>query len=656
MNILYVTLFLTFFLLPTELFSNALLNETSPYLLQHATNPVEWMPWSNEAFERAKKEDKPIYLSIGYSTCHWCHVMEEESFKNKKIAALLNKYFICIKVDREELPQIDSKYQRLYKEVKKHLGGWPLNIFMTPKKEVYFITNYISPFRDSYAEGFDTLLPKLYKIYKDKHILQRELLILNKVKKEKKKSNSRLLSIESLKISLQKEYDKEFYGFGKSKQFPEASKINLMLDIALLLDDKNLENDLFLMLDRMALGGLYDHVGGGFFRYSTDLEWEIPHFEKMLYTQAELVSLYLRAYHLTHKNLYKDVVIESITMLSHKFEKQNLYYSASDADSLGVEGGYFTFTQQEIQKALKNNPHAREIQEAMEFSYEGNFHNKVHINFYGEKRPKGFLKFRKALQKIQSKRVYPFIDKKINTAWNAMMIESLYKASSLDKKYAKKAKEHLEALREMIFFHGELYHQGIFGKRVKQKALLEDYAFFIGALIAAYESDLDQGHLEFANYLLNQAKVKFYKNDIWYLSDDGLQIKAGLNDKYYTSAISKMLQNITNLAALEANFNYEKFVKKSLNYYKSELISKQSYVPALAQVYLMNLYGVIVLKSNKQNLLKEEYLIKQINYPYLLVKSNNDSGFMACTLRQCFTKEVEIQNLIEQIENHKKNR
>ena len=657
MKIIIVTLFLIVSLSYAQILTKTLSKETSPYLLQHANNPVNWMPWSEKAFLKAKKENKPIFLSIGYSTCHWCHVIEKKSFMNKKIAALLNRYFICIIVDREEMPQIDIFYQNIYKKYKGYKGGWPLDIVMTPAKKVFYITTYIPPSRRSYAEGFDTLLPKLATLYQDKKALKKEIYRIAHTTQHPSrhhKAETNALSPTSLTEALQKEYDKIYIGFGRGKKFPEASKLSLILQLSELTHDKTLRKEYFDMLDVMALRGLYDHAGGGFFRYTSDAAWEIPHFEKMLYNQAELIPLYARAYALSHKRLYKDVVIETAAMVEKRFAKNALYYSASDADSDGEEGGFFIYTTKEIKKALKNNPHASEIEDAMEFSIDGNFHDKVHINFFTSKRPAGFAAFKKELLKIRKNRCYPFIDKKINTAWNAMMIEALYKISFIDKKYAKRADEHLQALTKMMYRKGSLYHQTVFGHQAKQKALLEDYSFFIAALIASYEVEYDAKKLRFAQYLLSQAKEKFYRKGVWYLSDDKLNIKADLNDKYYTSPQSKMLQNIINLSALKASFTYENLARKSLKRLHKALEKKEADAPALATAYLMQYFGVVVLKSSRENLQNNAKQINAATYPYLLMEAKDYDDYLACTLRRCFVKDKTLQNVLYQINSFKK--
>jgi uncharacterized protein YyaL (SSP411 family) len=653
MKIVYVMVFLIFLLSPTYLLANELKKETSPYLLQHADNPINWMPWSEKAFLKAKKENKPIFLSIGYSTCHWCHVMEKESFTNREIAKILNRYFISIKVDREELPQIDALYQKIYQHATGRIGGWPLTVFMTPQKKPFYITTYIPPKRRSYAEGMDTLLVKMHKLYANKMELKKSIDTIKAGKKATKVFNSEETSLASLTQDIEKAYDDIYEGFGRGKKFPEVSRVHLMLDLALLTKRSSLRESAFCMLDSMALRGLYDHVDGGFFRYSVDAAWEIPHFEKMLYNQAELIGLYSRAYLINPKPLYKKIVLETILMSQRRFEVNGLFWSASDADSDGEEGGYYTFSLQEIEQSLKNNPYKKEIQDALDMFENGNFDGKEHLNFCTATRPKGFEDFRKALQKIRAKREYPFIDKKINTAWNAMMTEALFKASTLDKSFVKKAQKSLDRLTETMFIERELYHQTLLGKTPTQKAILEDYAFFIGALISAYEVDYNPYHLHFAEYLLMQAKEKFYKKGIWYLSSDGLNVKAGTNDKYYESPQSKILEDIIKLAALKASFSYEKLFSQSMTKLSTVLEEKKSATPALARLYLMQKYGIVVIKSSQKSLQQSQLTIAKSSYPYIVTKAlESENDYLACSLRHCFAKDSQLQTVLKRVEEY----
>ena len=637
-------------------FKNLLQFESSPYLKQHESNPIDWMPWGEAAFSKAKRENKAIFLSIGYSTCHWCHVMARESFENEKIAQEFNNYFVSIKVDKEEMPHLDSHYQELHQKVKNRPGGWPLSVFMSWDKKPFYITTYIPPQRESYSEGLDTLLSRLGEKYqRDFKAVQVDIKEIEELVKKPRQESEGLtqdISVTTLSNSISKSYDTIFGGFGRRKKFPEAAKLSLMMDLALINDDDKLLSNSFQMLDTMALKGVYDHVGGGFYRYSVDPAWEIPHFEKMLYNQAELIPLYIRGYRLSSKELYKTVVIESIDMLDKRFLHNSLYFSASDADSDHQEGEFFLFTPAQTKDALKNNPHAAEIEESLEFTIEGNFEGKVHMNFYTNDRPKGFNEFKSELLKVRKTKEYPFIDKKINTAWNALMIEALYKASSIDKKYKAKADKHLNVLRELMFDRGELYHQTIGDIKPTQLGLLEDYSFLISALIAGYEVDYEEKKLDFAEYLLNRAKSKFYRDGMWYLSDDEMNIKANLKDKYYTSPLSKMAQDIVKMASLKASFRYEKLAISTLESINTELRLKQANAPAAAAAFLMQNLQVVTLKSKKENLLKNRDEISKIKYPYVLMKKSNDDDYLACTMRRCFAKEAKLEKVIDEIQEN----
>lgn len=657
-QILIILLFFIF--IDADELKNVLANETSPYLQQHASNPIKWLPWGEEAFLKAKRENKAVFLSIGYSTCHWCHVMAKESFENEVIAKIFNKNFVCIKVDREEMPHIDSYYQQLHLKAKKRVGGWPLSAFLTYDKKPFYVATYIPPSNEYFHEGLDTLLPKISKSYKDdyKGILAQVKTMESLMSKPlvRIKSESAKISVDTLSDSIEKSFDDIYAGFGRNKKFPEASKLALMMDLALFKRSQKLHKKSLAMLDAMAMRGLYDHVEGGFFRYSVDAAWEIPHFEKMLYNQAELIPLYVRGYLLTKKELYRDIVKESIEMLDARFVKDKLFYSASDADTNHEEGKYFIFTSDEIDKALKNNPDAKELREDFSFDEFGNFNSKVHLNFMSNDRVKDFNNFRSELLKIRKNKEYPFIDKKINTAWNAMMIEALYRASAVDEKYVKKANEHLEALLEYMFERGELYHQALIGTKPTQLGLLEDYSFMISALLSAYEVELDELRISQAEYFLNKAKAKFYKDGVWYQSDDELRIKADMHDKYYTSPLAKMTQNIIKLASLKASFSYEKLALKTLESQNALIEKEQSNVPASAIAFLMQKKEVVILKNTKETLKRDFLKIKKIKYPYVLLKNEKTKyKYLACTMRSCFAIEKEFIKIKTEIEDNIRN-
>ena len=556
-------------------FANALKYETSPYLLQHDKNPVNWYAWSEKTFALAKKEHKPIYVSIGYSTCHWCHKMAEESFENEEIAKLLNKYFICIKVDKEEMPHIDSKYQVLHKKLNNHPAGWPINIFMSNKKEVFFMSGYIPPYKINEYEGLKTLVPSLYHKYKN-HKLDIKIEEIKKLSYDTNEMSNIKISKQTLIDSINDNWDELSAGFGGTSKFPEVSKIHLIIDLG--MNDKAKE-----MLNVMAMRGLYDHVDGGFFRYSTDVDWEIPHFEKMLYNQAELIQLYSRAYKLYKIKLYKNVVIESIAMLDKFFLKDDLYFSASDAVVNKNEGEYYIFKLSDIKIALSKNKYKKELEKAF-YSCE-NFKSFVHLNFQTNTRPKGYKEFINELKKIRAKKEFPFVDKKINTAWNALLIEALFESSFIDEKYKKQAQKSLTKLNELMFYKGKLHHQVIGINEPSKDAFLEDYAFMIGALLSEYKITKNEFKLEFAKYLLENVYYNYYRNGIWY-ADEERTIKADSVDIHYVSALGKMLQNLKQIYKITSNEKYKSLLDDSMKTLRGKLQKYQANKPSLARIYL----------------------------------------------------------------------
>ena len=404
------------------------------------------------------------------------------------------------------------------------------------------------------------------------------------------------------------------------------------------------------ILRAMALHGLYDHVDGGFFRYSTDAAWEIPHFEKMLYNQAELIPLYTEAYRETNEPLFKAVVDETVAMTLEKFGKDGLFFSASNADTDHEEGKYFLFTEQEVAMALKKSPYQKSLNEAMEYSGFMNFEGKLHLNFYTDRRPKGFYEFRKSLQEVRERRKYPFIDKKIITAWNAMMIEALYRAKAVDTKYITIANDHLSKLLKLMFPKNRLYHQTLYGEKPKQEGLLEDYAFLISALIAGYEADYETQKLALANRLTEQAIFLFYSEGKWIQADDELKVDVDLRDKYYTSSYGRMMQNLFRLAALSENLGFENIAKRSLETKMAEIEEKQDLVPSSAIALLMQEYGVVVLKQKKVLLEQNREKIEAINYPFLMTKVKEDAkSYLACKVDRCFAYDTELDEVVKKI-------
>jgi len=562
---------LSFWLVADDNRSNALLNETSPYLQQHRHNPVNWYPWGKESLEKAKKENKLIFLSIGYSTCHWCHVMEEESFTDEKIANILNKHFVSIKVDKEEYPHIDKKYQQRYMQVHTKRGGWPLSVFMSPKEEVFHLATYIPKEQGYGSKGLENILPSFVILQKDKKAFSKTIEEhRHKEKNTTHKMHVNTKLMQKVLKEIEAQYDSKNGGFSKRPKFPEASKIELLLNISKLHDNKQAFNMAEKTLEKMAKSGIYDQIGGGFFRYTTDTQWQIPHFEKMLYTNGELISVYVKLYEMTGNKLYKKVVDESIAQMEKNYMKNAVYLSASDADSDGEEGGYFIYEYSEVKDALKQKGwKSVEIEECLAYmgiEEDGNIDGDFsHTHITSEQVPKGVEALKLYLKKVSSKRTFPFVDKKIITSWNAMMIKALFSASKIQSTYLTLAEKRLDALLRLMYKEESLYHQTLLGKLPTQKALLEDYAFLIDALLAGYSRTYNERYLQLCVTLAKDVIEKLYRNKRWYLSNDGIQAYADFDDKYYTSALSKMLENLVSLGALENNLAFTDIVKETLH-------------------------------------------------------------------------------------------
>ena len=658
-QIIFSILFFTS-LYAAEHYSNALMNENSPYLQQHAHNPVNWYPWGKEAFEKARKEDKLIFLSIGYSTCHWCHVMAEESFTDEEIAKLLNERFISIKVDREEYPQLDKKYQKLYMSVHGKRGGWPLSVFMSPKKEVFFLGTYIPKTQGYGSKGLMKLLPSFVTLYDTnttgfQRSIDKHKITTGKVgqKKNLKQMFTATIMTKFLdKVSL--EFDKENGGFSSRPKFPEASKITLLLDIYNLRGDNKALHMAEVTLKKMAQGGIYDQIGGGFFRYTTDYEWQSPHFEKMLYTNAELISVYASAYAYTRETLYKKVVVETIAQMEQNYMQEGVYLSASDADSNGEEGGYFIYEYTEAQEdLLELGMKSKEVEEALAYlgiEEDGNIDGDLsHTHITSENVPEKLEEVKAYLRSISAKRTFPFIDKKIITSWNAMMIKALFVASKVEKHYLPLGIKRLKLLWNLMRKEKVLYHQTLLGKTPKQKALLEDYAFLMDALIEGYERTYNGTYLIQAKTLAEEALQQFYRNNKWYLSNDGIEALADFDDKYYTSALSLMLENLVRLASLTEELRYNEIVKNTMQQNATVLETMPTNTSKLLHTFLRLGKGDVIIKAAKEKLLKNTKKLEAMEYPFVLSKTEESDKYLACRVSSCFAYDVNLTKLIKKI-------
>jgi uncharacterized protein YyaL (SSP411 family) len=496
---------------------NLLKHEDSPYLKQHSDNPVHWMPWGKKSLKKAKQSKKPIFLSIGYSSCHWCHVMEEESFENENVAKILNKYFISIKVDKEERPDLDQYYQKVYRLLQKKSGGWPLSIFMTHDKKPFYAATYI-PLHPKYgaSHGFLDILTIISNKYKT------NFDTLNKSANEIEKVTSKIDINQNIKTipqniitiykkSIELEYDTDYGGFSDAPKFPKTATLNALITISKLGEDIGdmLDNTLFMM----TTGGLYDLVDGGFCRYSTDRKWLVPHFEKMAYDNGLLLEVFIRAFYLTKKQRYLIFANHIIEFLRQKMMYKELFYSASDADSKDGEGEYFVYTYKEAKKALLKEIPKDSVDLVLAYlnitedgSFNPEYGESKNIVRYEEKVE--FRYYKKAiriLKGIRNSREYPFIDTKIITSWNSMIIKALFKISKNKKAQEELAIKSLNKLILVMYKNNILYHSTIANKHPKIEAYLEDYAYLISALLEANQTTLDNRYLVLANKLAQDA-------------------------------------------------------------------------------------------------------------------------------------------------------
>jgi uncharacterized protein YyaL (SSP411 family) len=633
--------------------SNRLAFEDSPYLQQHRDNPLEWFPWCDEAFKKARNEHKAIFISIGYSSCHWCHVMEHEVFKNTEIAEFVNQHFVCIKVDREERPDIDKHYQELHNLLNRRAGGWPLSIFSTPENKPFYAATYIPPHNQNQMMGFSELTAIIAEkvAQNDEKLFQNADEITAFMRPKNESIQATVLNdkiITQFSLQAQHNYDEINGGFSKFPKFPHVSTLKTLLTLDRLQSDKKIKTIITHTLDSMALGGLYDHVDGGFCRYSTDEAWLVPHFEKMTYDNALLYELYAVAGMVYHEDRYLRIAKESADFMMSFMMEDDLFYSASDADSEGEEGKYFIYTYDEIITVLKklSIPNAHEAARSIGATKGGNFEGHCIIRLSSHERPEWFEPFCHELSILRQCRTYPFIDRKVITAWNAMMIQSLFVLGKSDCIYQEQAIRSLEKLSETMFLNGGLKHSTLIHKTPKIDAFLEDYAYLCSALIAGYQSTFDERYLIDAQRYANKALELFYEEGKWYFSRGAFTTVAEMDDGTYPSALGVMVNVLESLGLL-IDSKYSHFAFKSLEYVSLKLMKTPIYYPTLAAEVIRHLKTQRLIKSNSENLSR---ITASINYPFVLLKNDETlQEFILCGESSCFTTTKDITKLDELI-------
>ncbi len=559
--------------------SNRLQYETSPYLLQHKENPVDWYPWCDEAFDRAKAEDKPIFLSIGYSACHWCHVLAHESFEDNEIAEILNRDFISIKVDKEERPDIDSVYMSVCQAFTGS-GGWPCSIFMTADQKPFFAGTYFPKTSRGGMIGFKELLIAINEVWENDRasLLNQSNKIINHLNhNESNYSNAEIELTHSAVSVYKKIYDEKYGGFGRSPKFPTPHNILFLLSHYERYKNKNCLQMTEHTLLQMYRGGIFDHVGFGFCRYSTDKKFLVPHFEKMLYDNALLILSYCKAYSVTNNSLYLDIAEKTAKyILREMTSKDGGFFSAQDADSEGEEGKYYLFTPDEIISVL-GETHGEKFNKHFDITSTGNFEGKNIPNLLNsDVTDKSFEEFLPKLQQFRMNRYSLHLDDKILTSWNSLMIAAmceLYLVSKNDV-YLNAAQKADEFIRKYLCEDDTLFVSFRNGKR-GVKGFLDDYASYIFAQLCLYRATLDNSYLNHAKQMCDKVVNDFSDNaGGFYLygnqSEELILRPKEIYDGAIPSGNSLMAYNFVKLYLLTSDDKYKDLAKKQLDFISSE--------------------------------------------------------------------------------------
>lgn len=635
--------------------SNQLKNEISPYLLQHAENPVDWYPWCKEAFEKAKSEDKPIFLSIGYSTCHWCHVMAHESFEDEKTAKILNKYFISIKVDREERPDIDSVYMSVCQAFTGS-GGWPMSIFMTWDKKPFFAGTYFPPYSHYGMPGFSDLLNAIANQWNNNrsellHSADEIIIHLKNVESSGKNLNNTNL-IESAVRIFSESFDSVYGGFGSAPKFPTPHNLLFLA----LYSKQNDNSDILQMVEKtlvqMRKGGIFDHIGYGFSRYSTDKYFLAPHFEKMLHDNALLIIVYSAAYSITRNNFYLHTAEKTAEyVLREMTSPDGGFYCAQDADSQGVEGKFYTFTLSEILDILGDEKGKRFAQ-VFDITANGNFEgvnipnllksNDLNSDFSDEIQ---------MLYDYRKKRTRLHLDDKILISWNSLMIaalSALYRASH-NEKYLQAAKKAQDFIENNLCDDKQLYTSYRDGKWLN-KAFLDDYVFYTAALIEMYNSTLDNMYLDKAQQFCDETIKQFAdgENRGYYLNKaENSELFINPKETYdgaLPSGNSVMAYNLVRLYQLTEKEKYRILAEKHIEFLS---VQAQSYPAGHCMFLLAKLIydnppdHITVVLKDKTDLKKIKdhipffanisVVLESENYPLL----NDKTTYYVCKNYSC---------------------
>jgi uncharacterized protein len=593
---------------------NNLINEKSPYLLQHALNPVNWYPWGQEAFQKAKREDKPVFLSIGYATCHWCHVMAHESFEDPEVARFLNAHFVSIKVDREERPDIDKIYMSVCQAMTGS-GGWPLSVFLTPEAKPFFAGTYFPKVNRMGMTGLMSLLNQIALMWHNERerLLKAGEEITSAIKDHEVEKSGPTVTLDTLKKGhdqLARTFDPEWGGFGREPKFPTPHQLTFLLRWHLRSSNAQALAMVEKTLDAMRNGGIFDHIGFGFHRYSVDSRWLVPHFEKMLYDQAMLAMVYTEASQVTGKASFGRAAREIFAyVLRDMTDPEGGFYSAEDADSEGKEGLFYLWTPEEVKKILGEEP-GELFCRFYHITVPGNFeegysipHIPVGAENFIKKEGIGLEKLENTLEDCREKlftarekRVHPLKDDKIITSWNGLMIAALSKGSQV---FGEKAYADAAANAAQFILKNLRTNDGRLLRRFRQKealypGYLDDYAFLVWGLIELYEATFDIIFLEEA-VALNQAMLDIFWDDQHgglYFTGKGNESLITQSKDLYDGALpsgnSVAALNFLRISRITGNSELEQKAEQLIQAFSKDITSSPiAYTQLLASVDFM---------------------------------------------------------------------
>lgn len=643
---------------------NHLKDQTSPYLLQHAENPVDWYPWGDEAFEKAKNENKPIFLSIGYSTCHWCHVMAHESFEAPEIAELLNRYFVSIKVDKEERPDIDSIYMSVCQAFTGN-GGWPTSIFMTYDQKPFFAGTYFPKYSHYGMLGFAELLEVIHEKWdtdKADLINSAENIISHLNKKSSFTDEADLNLIGTAVNQYKQSYDERFGGFGEAPKFPTPHNLLFLLTYYEKSNDKEALKIVENTLNKMYCGGIFDHIGYGFSRYSTDRYFLVPHFEKMLYDNALLIISYCKAFSVTKNSFYLEVAEKTASyILREMTDNEGGFYSAQDADSEGEEGKYYVFEPSEIINILGEEIGSK-FNKYYDITKQGNFEGKNIPNLLNNNDINGqFDSYLNDIYKYRLERTKLHLDDKILTSWNSLMIAAmtfLYRVSK-NKTYLESAKKAQQFIENNLCEANTLFVSYRNNKRGK-KGFLDDYAFYIFALINLYEATFDKSYLEKALKLCEKTIHDFYDEEnggFWLYGKENEQLILRPKETYdgaIPSGNSVMAYNLVRLFYITDDKHLQELAKAQLSFMSG---SAKQY-PAGFSIFLTALSDYLDMPEKITVVIKEQNteenipckinlgtIINVLDGPTQEYKLLNDkTTFYICRNHSCMPPVNDIEN------------